>query len=113
MPQAPVFSIRIAGCDMVVPCRSDERVLIALEQAVPFPGIPPVRVGCRKGGCGACRIRVLSGTFEAAKMSRAHVSDEDRESGHALACRVSPTSDMTIEAAFVGPEERLARRQGL
>jgi len=106
-----VYDIRVEGTDLVVACRRDEKVLIALEQAVPFPHEKAVRVGCRQGGCGACRVRVLSGSFEAAKMSRAHVTVEEQADGYALACKISPTSDLVIEPAFVSPKERMAMRQ--
>ena len=32
-------------------------------------GIP---VGCRSGGCGVCKVEILSGDYTSKKMSRAH-----------------------------------------
>ena len=83
-------------------CGSDERVLYAIESTPQ----QSVRVGCRQGGCGACRVRILSGEYHVDKMSLAHVSEEDREVGYALSCRLYPRSDLTLEAAFVSPSER-------
>ena len=44
-----------------------ERVLVALERAQGFGQLKnlPRRlpVGCRRGGCGVCRVRVLSGEY--------------------------------------------------
>lgn len=57
-------------------------------------GIP---VGCRNGGCGVCKIRVAQGLCDRRVMSRAHVSVEEEAQGYALACRVTPRSDMAIE----------------
>ena len=55
-------------------------------------------IGCRGGGCGVCRIKVIAGQFETLPMNRARVSVEDEASGFALACRVFPQSDMRIIA---------------
>lgn len=93
-------SIWIAGDGAPSLCASDERVLDALER----DGCEEVRVGCRRGGCGACRVRIVSGEYETIKMSRAHVSAEDRERGYALSCRLFPRSDLVLEPAYVGPK---------
>jgi len=58
-------------------------------------GIP---VGCVNGGCGVCKIRVLSGETELlGPISRAHVSHDEEREGYTLACRVGPTSDVTLQ----------------
>jgi ferredoxin len=62
-----------------------------------------VTVGCRNGGCGVCRVRVLSGRVRAEKMSARHISPADREAGYALACRIYPESDLVIAAAPRNP----------
>lgn len=56
--------------------------------------------GCCGGGCGICRIKILSGEYTTKKMSRKQIPEEDERKGYALGCRVFPTSDMTIE--YVG-----------
>lgn len=56
-------------------------------------GIP---LGCRGGGCGVCRVRILSGLYQAKVMSRQHVSVEDQASGIVLACRVLPRSELAL-----------------
>ncbi len=58
-------------------------------------GIAPK--GCHNGGCGVCKIQIHSGEYETKKMSRKHVTQEEEDSGIALACRVFPKSDMSIE----------------
>ena len=60
-----------------------------------------IPVGCRGGGCGVCRIRVIDGEYELKKMSRKHVSETEQEQGVALACRVYPLGDMKIEVLAV------------
>lgn len=106
-----IFNITIKGSNLAVPCPETEKVLIAIEAAVPFPQPSPVNVGCRKGGCGACRVRVISGEYTTIKMSRAHVTEEEQGEGYALACRIYPQSDMEIETAFISPQERMEMRQ--
>ena len=61
--------------------------------------VSDIPVGCRGGGCGVCRIRVLEGEYTTRRMSRKHVSETDEAEGVALACRVVPTTDLVIELA--------------
>jgi ferredoxin len=57
-----------------------------------------IRVGCRGGGCGLCKIRVLEGAYQTRRMSSLHITDEEKAAGFALACRVVPSSDLSIES---------------
>lgn len=57
----------------------------------------PVRYGCAGGGCGACKVRIVQGEVRPFKpMSRRHVSVEEEGSGYALACCVTPMSDVAL-----------------
>lgn len=76
-------------------CARDERILMAMEQA----GATGIDIGCRGGGCGACRIEIVQGDYATLPMSKKHVSEEDAAEGFALACRVAPKSDMLIRIA--------------
>lgn len=67
-------------------CGEGETVLAGMER-IGRRGIP---VGCRGGGCGICKIRVISGDYQGRKMSRAFVSQEEEEAGYVLACRIVP-----------------------
>ncbi len=61
-------------------------------------------VGCRGGGCGVCRVRVVDGTYRTLRMSRRHVTEADEANRIALACRLLASSDIVIEPAPpVGP----------
>ncbi len=64
--------------------------------------VSDIPVGCRGGGCGVCRIRILEGEYTTRRMSRKHVSETDEAEGVALACRVVPTTDLVIELAGDG-----------
>jgi len=76
-------------------CGEDERVLIAMERC----GADGIEVGCRGGGCGICRVRVVGGDYKTGKMSRSRISDQDEAAGLVLACRLYPCSDLILEAA--------------
>lgn len=89
MPDA--HRIRVLG-GATFECDGDERVLLAMERS----GVRDISVGCRGGGCGICRVRVVEGEYRTGKMSSARVSETDRRDGIALACRLFPASDLVI-----------------
>ncbi|MAT91774.1 MAG: ferredoxin [Halioglobus sp.] len=79
-------------------CAREEHLLQGMQSfRVGTPLLQAIPVGCRGGGCGVCRIRVLSGDYETRKMSRKHIAAEDQARGIVLACRVSPRSDLHIQ----------------
>ena len=88
----PAHNITIVDIGETYRCPDTRSVLEGME-ALGRKGIP---VGCRGGGCGVCKIQVQSGTFHKRAMSRAHVTAEEEASGTVLACRIRPTSDMTL-----------------
>lgn len=82
-------------------CGEHKSLLLGMV-ALGKKGIP---VGCRSGGCGVCKVQVLSGEVDTRVMSRAHVSLEEQAQGIVLACRAQPRSDITL--AVIG---RLRKR---
>jgi Ferredoxin len=84
--------VRIEGAGEVFPCSEEVNVLAAMECSR-CHGIP---VGCRNGGCGACKVRITDGRFVTGKMNRAVVSMAEQDDGCALACKVFPRSDIVI-----------------
>jgi ferredoxin len=87
------YRITVKDTGEVFPCAEDEAVLRAMFRS--HKG--PVTYGCCGGGCGVCRMRILSGQWRAFKpMSRAHVSETDQMQGIVLLCCVQPRSDMVI-----------------
>jgi ferredoxin len=93
------FQITLEGHG-VASAYEGERALVALERAQGFGQLKnmPRRlpVGCRRGGCGVCRMRVLAGDYRSDLMSRSHVSTEDEASGVVLACCIYPRSDLSL-----------------
>jgi len=72
-----------------------ERTLLAAMENRRCSGIP---IGCRNGGCGMCKIKVLSGRYIGEKWSRACVSESEEVQGFALACRTVPLTDLRVVA---------------
>lgn len=86
------FKVTIEDTGETYKC--DERIslLVGMEN-LGKKGIP---VGCRGGGCGVCKVEIVSGTYTKRVMSRDHVSAEEEERNIVLACRVRPTSEITL-----------------
>jgi len=93
-PAAERFEVHILDTGERYVCSGSQTLLAGME-ALGRKGIP---VGCRGGGCGVCKSRIVSGDYRAAKMSRACVSADEQAAGVVLACRVVPRSDIEIEA---------------
>lgn len=92
MTVAGVFTVSVPASGITFPCGRDEYVLGAMRRARAFPAL----WGCRGGGCGVCKVRVLSGRVRRESMSREHVSEAEAALGYALACRMKPESDLEI-----------------
>jgi len=87
------FQVTIANTGEVFRCAEDVHVLAAMEQAC-CHGIP---VGCRNGGCGACKVRVTAGSYQTRKMNRAVLSAAEETEGCVLACKTYPRSDIAVQ----------------
>ncbi len=95
---AAKHTITLVGSGESFPCREDQHLLQGMQTfQVGMPMLKVIPVGCRGGGCGVCRIRVHAGEYEAKKMSRKHIPEEAQAQGIALACRVYPQSELSIE----------------
>ena len=74
----------------------DEYVLDgALRNGIMFP------YSCRGGSCGTCFGKVLSGDIAFPEGLPLGLMESDREMGHALFCRATATSDLTIDVREV------------
>lgn len=73
-------------------CQETETPLdAARNQFIPIP------TGCRRGGCGMCKIKVLEGEYEQ-EIIRSHeaLSDNELVNGFALACCMKAKSDLKL-----------------
>ena len=86
------YDITIINSAETYGCSEGQTLLRGME-SLGRKGIP---VGCRGGGCGVCRIQVTSGTYLKKKMNRVIISETDEAEHVVLACRCTPTSDITL-----------------
>ena len=86
-------AIRIAGLDQVFWCDEKDSILAGLMKT----GSTGIPVGCRGGGCGVCKVAILSGDYETGCMSGSQVTPEERAEGKVLACRAYPRSDIELQ----------------
>ena len=109
VPSPPVVPARddvvahevlIANTGETYPCSAAQTLLSGME-ALGRRGVP---IGCRGGGCGVCKVVVELGAVSIQKMSRAHITDEERMDGVVLACRACPSGHVVVRAV-----DRLAR----
>ena len=55
------------------------------------------RVGCRRGGCGICKVDLVEGEVDYERpVADAVLSSEERAAGTCLSCRAVPLGDITI-----------------
>lgn len=84
------FTVYIPAREMTFFCRPGERLFSSMRRAGFFKG------GCRGGGCGLCKVRVLSGEVSLGPMSREHVTREEEAEGYILACCARLNSDIVL-----------------
>jgi ferredoxin len=85
--------ITIEDTGEIYPCAVNQTLLQGMEK-LGKKGIP---VGCRGGGCGVCKVQIISGEYTKKKMSRACVSELDEADHRVLACRCQPASNITLK----------------
>ncbi|HHM04570.1 MAG TPA: 2Fe-2S iron-sulfur cluster binding domain-containing protein, partial [Gammaproteobacteria bacterium] len=75
-------------------CEAGESVLdAALRQGI------GLSYGCRSGGCGACKGKVVAGQVDLGEVSPQALSEQEQAVGMALLCQARPDSDLVIEVA--------------
>jgi CDP-4-dehydro-6-deoxyglucose reductase len=76
-----------------VEAREEETLLRALARA----GLR-YRVGCKRGGCGMCKVQVKLGEVRYERpISDSVLSDDERVEGICVSCRAVPITDVVIE----------------
>jgi len=92
----PKVNVCVAQTGESYACATDESLLRGMLR-LGRKGIP---VGCVNGGCGVCKVRIVTGSVHAlGPVSRAHVSADEECAGLTLACRVAPSCAVTLEVA--------------
>jgi len=76
-----------------VTTRDDETLLRALARA----GLR-YRVGCKRGGCGICKVQLKLGEVRYERpIAESVLSDDERVEGLCLSCRAVPITNIVIE----------------
>lgn len=88
------LAMTMIGVEETFPCRTGQSLLDALILA----RRTAVKVGCRNGGCGVCRVRITQGRYESGRMTRSRISEAEEAQGIVLACRIYPGTDLAFEA---------------
>ncbi len=91
VPDVP--EVTILPDDIRVSAAESETLLRALARA----GLR-YRVGCKRGGCGICKVRLVLGevTYER-PIAASVLSDDERVEGICLSCRAVPLTNIVIE----------------
>lgn len=85
---------------LVISVRSGESILMALQRE----GYTHA-VGCRRGGCGRCKVLVESGRVDySTVIAHAVLTSSERAGGWCLTCRAEPASDVVVR---LKPQDRL------
>jgi len=92
----PKVTVEIIQTGENYACATDENLLKGMLK-LGRKGIP---AGCVSGGCGVCRVHIVSGQVQlCGPVSRAHISCEDEAQGITLACRVTPVTAVRLEVS--------------
>ena len=76
-----------------IPAGEGETVLAALGRA----GLR-YRIGCRRGGCGICKLQLAGGEVRYERpIADTVLSDDERVEGICLSCRAVPITNVLVE----------------
>ena len=92
-PKAAENEITILPDGVHVTASGDETLLRALGRA----GLR-YRVGCKRGGCGICKLHLLEGEVRYERpIADSVLSDDERVEGICLSCRAVPLTNVVVE----------------
>jgi ferredoxin len=86
------YTITLLPMGEVLPCAQGETVLGTILRSG-----ARVYYGCTGGGCGVCKMRLISGHLDYGRYSVAVLSEDERREGFFLSCQAKPLSDLTIQ----------------
>jgi CDP-4-dehydro-6-deoxyglucose reductase len=95
-------TVTVLPDDIEVSARSGQTVLSALVRS----GYA-YRIGCRRGGCGICKVQLVEGDVRYEKtVAETVLTAAERAAGVCLSCRAVPTTPVVVE---LQPDDRLRR----
>ncbi len=87
------FNVLYLDENVTFGCKESEELIYTMHRA----GVKPFPIGCRRGGCGICKIRIDEGEFDIIRpMSRSKLSLDEQNQDIVLACCIKPKSDLQI-----------------
>ena len=91
--QATGYDVTVLPDGLHVTAVGEETLLRALGRA----GLR-YRVGCKRGGCGVCKLHLLAGEVRYERpVADSVLSDDERVEGICLSCRAVPLTNIVIE----------------
>ena len=76
-----------------MPVREDETILAAMVRSGFL-----YRFGCKRGGCGVCKVHLVTGEVRYERpVASTVLSDAERAAGVCVSCRAVPLTDIVIE----------------
>lgn len=85
-------TLSVHGTAVTVQVRTGESILAALHRH----GFA-YRVGCKRGGCGVCKLDLLSGDVEyPVAVAETVLTPAERSGGTCLSCRAVPSNDTVV-----------------
>jgi ferredoxin len=76
-----------------MPVREDETILAAMVRSGFL-----YRFGCKRGGCGVCKVHLAAGeVWYERPVASTVLSDAERAAGVCVSCRAVPLTDVIIE----------------
>lgn len=95
-------TVTVQGYDAEVVALPGEAILSALcRRGYSY------KFGCRRGGCGVCKVQLISGEVTYPKVvAESVLPQHDRAQGVCLTCRAVPVTDVVIR---LGDDDQLSR----
>ena len=97
-------SIALSPVGHVLACDRGETVLAAILRSG-----GRVMFGCKGGGCGTCKMRLVSGRVDHGRCSAAVLSETEQACGWFLSCQARALADLTVELTPANKYRRLTR----
>jgi ferredoxin len=96
------FLVTLAPFARQFECNAEEPILAAaLRQGL------RLRHGCKQGGCGSCKTKVIEGEVEMVGGTSFALMDFEREQGFWLMCSSYPLSNVTLDIGDYSEDELL------
>ena len=88
-------TVTVAGTDVGVQAKGGEAILAAL-----YRNGYAYKIGCRRGGCGVCKLDLVEGEVSyPITVAPTVLSEDDKAAGTCLSCRAVPETDVVLRLA--------------